>query len=339
MVPAVGHTFKGNVFGVRGICISGCILRDYARECANEFGAIGTRGKVFRFKKLVAFVGVELAGHDFGRAELAPFHVTMRGGAHGVAHHRRGTILVERPRARELAARSVAANCGCLAQIRDEAFAFETGAPRQSAQFDERRINIQRLYKCIGEHTARAFIGRGYYKRRARVIVINFADALDTIAIALKMLVKRNNTGQGFSRIGEQIPNADRVGTASGEHGLARWIADGLQHIGMGETRAVRGERVYIRCYGGRVAKASDVQPQIIDRDVENIGPRQGGRCNGQIPGLAYRSGGCKERDGGESAYFHNIKNPASVSPSKTFVNLFEPCDIIYHKTIMDGCI
>ena len=114
---------------------------------------------------------------------------------------------------------------------------------------------------------------RVVHVRRA---VVDLAKGLGEIAVELKMLGERDDVGRGLAEVLVEVPDADRVGAAAAEKGLARRIADGLLTIGARERRAAGGEPVEVRRDRRRITIAAEVHAEVVDGDKENVGARRG---------------------------------------------------------------
>jgi hypothetical protein len=100
----------------------------------------------------------------------------------------------------------------------------------------------------------------------------HLANRLGVIALLFEVLRQRNCIGGRITKVGVQFINRNRVWTLARQQGSARRIATGKLTVSSIESHTPLGQSVNVRRYSYFISIATQVHPQIISCNKENIG-------------------------------------------------------------------
>ena len=113
--------------------------------------------------------------------------------------------------------------------------------------------------------------------------VKDFAHSLDEVSVVHEVLLKRDDLRDILAEMSHKIPDLGCVRAGAGHDTRARWGADRLLHIGTVKDHSALRQGVNVGALDVILAIASQLGPQVVDNEKEDVGLFRGG---GLVGGL-----------------------------------------------------
>ena len=133
--------------------------------------------------------------------------------------------------------------------------------------------------------------------------MVDFSEALDSVAVSNKVLGQGDGFGQRSSKVSSEIINAERGRADAGQQRIARRGAEGLVAIRVFEEETSLGEAIEVWRLNPPVTITAEQRFQVIDTNEQYVRP--GGACGRSRPS----GGGDKNQRSAlpGSAEFHSL--------------------------------
>ena len=109
------------------------------------------------------------------------------------------------------------------------------------------------------------------------VIVVDFPDAGDVVAILDEVLGKGDDVWDFVAKVAIEIVDFDLIGTQPGHDGGPTGVAERELVVGPVESDALGGEAVDVGSFDDEVAVAAEGGGKVVDGDEEDVGAFGGG--------------------------------------------------------------